>query len=208
MGIIIRTEFLPILSSTRKISDRIIIADFKGNPKSSVISCYSPHSGYDEEQIENFYTEMLNLLPNTFLDICGDLTTLASPEISHITILATKMVIICKTSLLNSTWLLQTLPSKNANTYFGRGDHQTATWAKSISFYAEKSEGTPFTTLKLTHHQILLALTTESLLLNANLASSPQRQPVVKNWIGKFCLILRLQNQWTNSICKLGKLYQ
>ncbi|MEM7375782.1 MAG: endonuclease/exonuclease/phosphatase family protein, partial [Bacteroidota bacterium] len=76
VGIIIQTGLLPILSSVRKISDRIIIADFKGNPRSSIISCYSPHSGYGEEQIENFYIEMRNLLPtipsHTFLAICGD----------------------------------------------------------------------------------------------------------------------------------------
>ena len=87
VGIIIRTELLPILSSVRKISDRSIIADFKGNPKSSVISCYSPHSGYDEEQIENFYTEMRNLLPNipnhTFLAICGDFNARITGNFSY-----------------------------------------------------------------------------------------------------------------------------
>ena len=62
VGIIVRTDLLPILSSVRKISDRIIIADFKGNPKSSIISCYSPHSGYDEEDIEQFYTQMRSLV--------------------------------------------------------------------------------------------------------------------------------------------------
>jgi len=32
--------------------ERIIIADFRGNLKPSIISCYSRHNGYEEDEIE------------------------------------------------------------------------------------------------------------------------------------------------------------
>uniref|UniRef100_A0A7M5UVA7 Endonuclease/exonuclease/phosphatase domain-containing protein n=1 Tax=Clytia hemisphaerica TaxID=252671 RepID=A0A7M5UVA7_9CNID len=87
VGIIIRTDLLPILSSVRKISNRIIIAEFRGNPKSSIISCYSPHSGYDEKDIERFYTEMRNLVltipSHSFLAICGDFNARITGNFSY-----------------------------------------------------------------------------------------------------------------------------
>jgi len=56
VGIVIRTELLPILFSVRKISERIIIADFRGNLKPSIISCYSRHNGYEEDEISKAST--------------------------------------------------------------------------------------------------------------------------------------------------------
>jgi len=76
IGIIIKSDLLSRLISVQKISDRILVANFRGNPKVCIISCYSPHNGYDEKVVEQFYTTLSNTtatIPfHSFLFICGD----------------------------------------------------------------------------------------------------------------------------------------
>ena len=59
-----------------KISPRIIVADFKGNPTTTVISCYSPHNSSSEEELHDFYNILrssLELVPaHNFLLVAGD----------------------------------------------------------------------------------------------------------------------------------------
>ncbi|XP_046841940.1 uncharacterized protein LOC124436057 [Xenia sp. Carnegie-2017] len=45
-----------------KISPRIIIADFKGNPTTTVTSCYSPHNNISEEEPNDFYSTLRSSL--------------------------------------------------------------------------------------------------------------------------------------------------
>ena len=64
------------LINTEKISPRIMIANFKGNPQTTVISCYSPTNVHDEIEVEDFYNELaavVRQLPkHTFIVIGGD----------------------------------------------------------------------------------------------------------------------------------------
>ncbi|XP_046841942.1 uncharacterized protein LOC124436059 [Xenia sp. Carnegie-2017] len=59
-----------------KISPRIIIADFKGNPTSTVISCYSPHNSSSEDELNDFYSTLRSsleqVLAHNFLLVAGD----------------------------------------------------------------------------------------------------------------------------------------
>ena len=72
---------LPSLS-TRNYShflldERIVKATFKGNPKTVVISCYSPQNNMPEEDIVNFYNKLSNAVkdvpPHAMLIIGGDM---------------------------------------------------------------------------------------------------------------------------------------
>ena len=64
------------LSNIEKISSRIIIADFEGNPKSTVIACYSPTNCSSDDDINDFYNELRSVVENVpahnFLSIPGD----------------------------------------------------------------------------------------------------------------------------------------
>ena len=42
VGIAVKSELLPLITSVNKVNDRIVSVVFKGNPKTYVISCYSP----------------------------------------------------------------------------------------------------------------------------------------------------------------------
>ena len=59
-----------------KISPRIIIADFKGNPTTTIMSCYSPHNSSNEEELNDFYSTMRSTLEHVpahnFLLVAGD----------------------------------------------------------------------------------------------------------------------------------------
>lgn len=51
VAIAINTKLLPILESVKELHDRIVRATFKGNPKTVIISCYSPHNSLPEEDV-------------------------------------------------------------------------------------------------------------------------------------------------------------
>ena len=42
VGIAVNAKLLPILESVVKHDNRIVSATFKGNPKTTVVACYSP----------------------------------------------------------------------------------------------------------------------------------------------------------------------
>ena len=46
------------LNSVEKISSRIVIASFNGNPALTVIACYSPTNVSDEQHIIDFYDDL------------------------------------------------------------------------------------------------------------------------------------------------------
>ena len=48
------------LVNIESISSRIMVATFNGNPKTTVISCYSPKNCSDELEIQNFYHQLTN----------------------------------------------------------------------------------------------------------------------------------------------------
>ncbi|XP_038045172.1 uncharacterized protein LOC119719753 [Patiria miniata] len=55
VAITVQTSLRPLLTSISKINDRIMLAVFKGNPKTYVVSCYSPTNTSDEASITGFY---------------------------------------------------------------------------------------------------------------------------------------------------------
>ena len=76
-AITINSKLLPLLVSVKKLDERIVKATFKGNPKTVVISCYSPHNNMPEEDIVNFYNKLSiavkDVPPHAMLTIGGDI---------------------------------------------------------------------------------------------------------------------------------------
>ena len=58
VGILLSPRAIKSLNIIEKISPRIIIATFNGNPNTTVISCYSPTNVSDETEIEDLYTNL------------------------------------------------------------------------------------------------------------------------------------------------------
>ena len=61
-----------------------MIAEFDGNPKTTVIVVYAPTNEADEEEVEVFYRDLRNTLQDVpahnFLAIIGDLNARLGPE--------------------------------------------------------------------------------------------------------------------------------
>ena len=53
---------LKSLNSIEKILPRMIIATFNGNPRTTIISCYSPTNVTDETEVITFYQELSSLI--------------------------------------------------------------------------------------------------------------------------------------------------
>ena len=72
------------LSKIAKISSRVVIADFEGNPKTTVISCYSPHNNSSDDDINDFYNTLRSTVENVpahnFLLIPGDFNAKLGPN--------------------------------------------------------------------------------------------------------------------------------
>ena len=58
IGMLISSHAYNALNSVEKISPRIMIATFNGNPQTTVISCYSPTNVSNEVEVERFYQEL------------------------------------------------------------------------------------------------------------------------------------------------------
>ena len=71
VAITINSKLLPLLESVKKLDERIVRATFKGNPKTVIISCYSPHN------VVNFFIKLSNAVkdipPHAMLIIGGDM---------------------------------------------------------------------------------------------------------------------------------------
>ena len=76
IGIAIKSSLLPLLFTIKPVNDRIMIAVFKGNPKTFIISCYSPTNQADENEIVEFYETLSHTVqdipPHAMLLIGGD----------------------------------------------------------------------------------------------------------------------------------------
>ncbi|XP_074634223.1 uncharacterized protein LOC141892781 [Acropora palmata] len=59
------------------ISSRICALEFQGNPKTTILSCYSPTNVSPQSEVESFYNDLNRFIdtvpPHNFLIICGDL---------------------------------------------------------------------------------------------------------------------------------------
>ncbi|XP_038055821.1 craniofacial development protein 2-like [Patiria miniata] len=87
VAITVQTSLLPLLTSISKINDRIMLAIFKGNPKTYVVSCYSPTNTSDEASITGFYkflNDTIASIPlHALLVIGGDFNAHVARQFSY-----------------------------------------------------------------------------------------------------------------------------
>ena len=76
VGMLIGPQALKTLNSIEKIQPRMMAATFNGNPRATIISCYSPTNVSEETELVAFYDELSSLLrsiPKHMLVIGGDM---------------------------------------------------------------------------------------------------------------------------------------
>ena len=77
VGLLIGPRALKTLNSVEKIQPRMMAATFNGNPRATIISCYSPTNVSEENEIVTFYDELSSLVrsipKHNMLVIGGDM---------------------------------------------------------------------------------------------------------------------------------------
>ena len=77
VGLLIGPRALKTLNSIEKIQPRMMVATFNGNPRATIISCYSPTNVSEENEIVTFYDELSSLVrsipKHNMLVIGGDM---------------------------------------------------------------------------------------------------------------------------------------
>ena len=77
VGMLIGPRALKTLYSIERIQPRMMVATFNGNPKATIISCYSPTNVSDETELVTFYEELSSLVrsipKHNLLVIGGDM---------------------------------------------------------------------------------------------------------------------------------------
>ena len=64
VGILIGPKALKSLNSIERIQPRMMVATFNGNPRATIISCYSPTKVSQETELIAFYDELSSLVRN------------------------------------------------------------------------------------------------------------------------------------------------
>ena len=62
VGLLIGPKALKTLNSVEKIQPRMMAATFNGNPRATIISCYSPTNVSEETELVTFYDELSSLV--------------------------------------------------------------------------------------------------------------------------------------------------
>ena len=65
VGILIGPRSLRSLNSIERIQPRMMVATFNGNPRATIISCYSPTNVSEETELDDSYDELSSLVRNT-----------------------------------------------------------------------------------------------------------------------------------------------
>ena len=77
VGLLIGPRALKMLNSVKKIQPRMMAATFNGNPRATIISCYSPTNVSEETELVTFYDELSSLVrsipKHNMLVIGGDM---------------------------------------------------------------------------------------------------------------------------------------
>jgi exonuclease III len=77
VGFLLSSKASSNLLNVEPTSQRILLVEFEGNPKTSIICVYSPHNSSPEENMEDFYTKLRTTVQqvplHNFLVIAGDL---------------------------------------------------------------------------------------------------------------------------------------
>ena len=75
------------LNSIEKITSRLLAATFHGNPEPTLISCHSPTSIADEQEVTDFYDDLSSLIrfvrKHNILIIGGDLNAQIGQSMHH-----------------------------------------------------------------------------------------------------------------------------
>ena len=75
------------VNSIEKITSRILVATFHGNPESTLISCYNPTNIADEQEVIDFYDYLSSFVcsvpKHNVLNIGGDLNAQTGQSIHH-----------------------------------------------------------------------------------------------------------------------------
>ena len=84
VGLLLSPKALDNLLSVEKISDRIMVAEFNSNPRTTVITCYSQTNTSDENAVDNFYQGLKGVTESVpahnFLVIADDFNSQIEPE--------------------------------------------------------------------------------------------------------------------------------
>ena len=62
VGLLIGPRALKTLNSIEKMQPRMMAATFNGNPRATIISCYSPTNVSEETELVTFYDELSSLV--------------------------------------------------------------------------------------------------------------------------------------------------
>ena len=87
VGILIGPRALKSLISIERIQPRMMVATFNGNPRATIISCYSPTNVSEETELIAFYDELSSLVRNipkhNVLVIGGDMNAQIEKNGNH-----------------------------------------------------------------------------------------------------------------------------
>ena len=88
IGTVLNRDSMNCLLSAESVSSRILVLSFSGNPRTTHICCYSPHNQSSEEEVENFYEELSEVVQqipaHNVVFICGDFNAqLGSDRVHH-----------------------------------------------------------------------------------------------------------------------------
>ena len=79
LGMLIEPKAIKTLNSIERIQPRMMTATFNGNPRATIISCYSPTNISEETKLATFYDELFSLVrsipKHNLLIIGGDMNT-------------------------------------------------------------------------------------------------------------------------------------
>ncbi|XP_046858609.1 uncharacterized protein LOC124452060 [Xenia sp. Carnegie-2017] len=87
VGIAINAKLVPFLESVDKHDNRTISSILKGNPKTIVVACYSPHNVLDEPIVSDFYQKLSqvieDVLSHSMLFVGGDMNAQVDTGVSY-----------------------------------------------------------------------------------------------------------------------------
>ena len=87
IGILLSQHAQKSLNNIETITSRIMVATFSGNPKTTVICCYSPTNSSEEEEVENFYDDLPAIVKqvpiHNVLIIAGDFNAQLGSDLGH-----------------------------------------------------------------------------------------------------------------------------
>ena len=89
VGFLISTKVVGNLENAESISPRIMLLEFSGNPRLTVICAYSPHNESPESDVDEFYSDLRSVTENipshNFVAVMGDFNAKLGPNAVNFT---------------------------------------------------------------------------------------------------------------------------